>query len=399
MGAKINRQRLLENLYTQGKIGWEDGEGLQRTAYGENFYSARSWFCDKMRSAGLTVSIDPVGNLFGRLCGKTDKTILLGSHLDSVKNGGIYDGSLGIVTALETISSLKENNIPLEHSVEVAAFTAEEGEPLGGTYGSRAFAGLLPENYRSEEAEKFGITEQSVKKAKGELSRYAAFLELHIEQGPFLERNNINIGIPSGIVGITRLRVEIIGSANHAGTTPMSERKDAMRTTSFFLHNWFEWMNTQEDMVCNVGVLNIAPGHVSVIPSNVTFVLEVRSVDSRKIDLACSFARQLAKKLTECKIVISLTGSKPPVLLDSKLINIIKNCCEARGLSSAIMPSGASHDSSPIAHVIPTGMIFVPSHQGISHAKEEFTSEEDIVRGAELMYDVVRELDNTLEPV
>ena len=221
MNDIINPQRLLTDLYEQGKIGWVNGRGLTRKAYSETYMAARKWLKDKMNRAGLCTRIDCVGNLLGRLEGETEKTILIGSHLDSVENGGIYDGPLGIIAGLEIARGLKDHNIALNHSLEIIAFIGEEGEPLGGTFGSRTFAGLLPSDYRKDQLEALGITRNDIIVSKCVPSNYIAFLELHIEQGPVLERKGVAIGVPSGIVGIMRFDVTVDGEANHAGTTPM----------------------------------------------------------------------------------------------------------------------------------------------------------------------------------
>lgn len=397
MTAAINKERLLSDLFGQGKIGWHAGKGMQRAAYSEAYAEAREWFEGKMRAAGLKTRVDGVGNLFGRLEGRSRRTIMMGSHLDSVDNGGIYDGPLGVAAALEVIRSIKESGAAPEHSLEVGAFIGEEGEPLGGTFGSRAFAGLLPSGYRRETLDGFGVSEEAVTASKGNLANYAAFFELHIEQGPFLERRGLQIGVPFGIVGVTRLNITVKGETNHAGTTPMAERKDAMRAAADFIHSWFEWMDGRQNMVCNVGVLEALPGHVSVVPGEVRFVLELRSVDDSLVKAASVKALEMSKMLSPCSALVETLGAKPAVMLDERLVKMIKESAAKAGFSAALMPSGASHDSSPIAHVMPTGMIFVPSHNGVSHSKDEFTSEEDLLRGVELLKYVVCEADRRLE--
>lgn len=395
LAPAINERRLLGDIFAQGKFGWKDGLGLQRIAYSASYLEARTWLKDRMEKAGLETRVDGVGNLFGRLEGNSKKTILMGSHLDSVDNGGIYDGPLGIIAALEVLRAIKESGKVLKHSLEVVAFIGEEGEPLGGTFGSRAFAGLLPADYRCEQLAKFGVSEKTLIGSKGNLDNYAAFLELHIEQGPLLERQGIEIGVPLGIVGITRLAVSVQGVANHAGTTPMAERKDAMRTATELIHDWFQWMDGQADLVCNIGVLEVKPGHVSVVPEKVRFILELRSVYDANVDRACSKILTMAERSAPCCISVEKIGTKPAVILDERLVRMIQASAGKIGYSVAVMSSGASHDSSPIAHVMPAGMIFVPSHDGISHSRDEFSSDADIIRGAEVLKETVLLLDNS----
>lgn len=395
MAPAINANRLLSDLYAQGHIGWRDDEGMQRIAYSRAYFDARSWLRTRMEESGLQTRVDRVGNLFGRVEGRSGKTILIGSHLDSVNNGGIYDGAMGIIAALEVVRCLKESRQGEQNnSLEVAAFIGEEGEPLGGTFGSRAFAGLLPGDYRKNQLEAFGITEKDVVTSKCVSDNYIAFLELHIEQGPVLERQGMSIGVPSGIVGIMRLEVSVDGEANHAGTTPMRERKDALRSAVGLISKWFEWVDTQDTLVCNIGKLSIAPGHVSVVPQHVTFIIEIRSVDDNVLALAYKHVLELIRDVTPCTATVKKIDGKSPVLLNNTLIGTICQCAERRGLSYIIMPSGASHDSSPLAHVMPTAMLFVPSHNGISHSIEEFTEEKDIINGAQLLCDTVLALDN-----
>lgn len=394
----INKKRFLTDFYYLGQIGWVDGEGLQRVSYSKSYVEAREWLRTRMEKYGLNTRIDRIGNLFGRIEGKTASTILLGSHLDSVKNGGIYDGQLGIISALEALASIKENGIITNKSFEVVAFVAEEGEPLGGTFGSRTFAGLIPEGYKEDTLAALDITALDIKSSKGDIGKYIAFLELHIEQGPFLERKGLDIGIPSGIVGISRSEITIIGAANHAGTTPISERKDAMRIAADIIHKWFEWMDRQDNIVCNIGRISIIPGHVSVVPEKVTFLLELRSLDDNLVKYANNFFKEICDFYQDkpCSIKIKSLGCKPAVSLDPSLIELIKYTAQKMEMKTIIMPSGASHDSSPMANIMPTAMIFVPSHEGISHAKGEYTPDKNIVLGAELLLKSVLEMDRVL---
>ena len=210
---------------------------------------------------GMETRIDGVGNLFGRYDGKEKgaKSFLVGSHLDAVPGGGKYDGALGILAGIEVSRRIREERGPLRHPLEVVAFTAEEGGPLGGTFGSRAFTGLVSRDVPNDILSSFGLSHEVIEKSRGKKEDYLAYLELHIEQGPILWRRNIAIGIPTGIVGITRYKIDICGQANHAGTTPMEERRDAMRSASS-LARWFTGRATaagKNDFVCNVGVFSL----------------------------------------------------------------------------------------------------------------------------------------------
>lgn len=393
---EINSSRFLKELEEQGSIGWKIGQGLFREAYSKDYTKARSYVEEKMKQAGLKTRIDSVGNVFGRLEG-TDpnaKTILIGSHLDSVKAGGILDGAYGVMAGLEALRAIKESGILLVHSMELVGFTAEEGEPLGGTFGSRAFTGKMETLPTDQMLNKFNLTKEDIDCAKGNLGRYAAFLEVHIEQGPVLWRRNIPIGIPTAIVGITRYKGLIIGEANHAGTVPMNERKDAMYQTIILLNEWLNFMWAQDNIVCNVGYMNVEPGAITIIPGTVEFGIEIRSTDKEKTLMAVEKLKQIFSKAEICDAKLEFWTDKPAVHLDGNIINAIEEVSQELNINYFKMPSGASHDSSPLARVMPTGMIFVPSVKGISHNKEEFTENDDLITGLKVLTHTILKLDN-----
>ena len=383
----IDSSRFIKSMEELGKIGWQENTGLQRSAYSDFYYAARDWLDAKMRELGLETHVDRVGNLFGVLRGATDNIILSGSHLDSVTNGGIYDGSLGIIAALESVASLREAGYKPQNTFVVAAFIAEEGEPLGGTFGSRAFAGLIdPVSIDEVKLSHYGIDKEGIAASRGDLEKMKAYIELHIEQGPVLERSNIPIGVPTGIVGITRYDVSIYGVANHAGTTPMSERKDAVRIASDIIHEWYKWMDAHSGLVCNIGTMTVLPGHVSIVPDKVSFCLELRSLDESLIrEAASAFHAIVTSHLECCAADLKLMGSKPPVLLDNDIVETVGAACGESDIKYIKMPSGASHDASPIAHVMPCGMIFVQSRNGVSHSKDEYTSNAAMICGANIL--------------
>ncbi|MCF7935888.1 MAG: M20 family metallo-hydrolase [Synergistales bacterium] len=393
--TSINRERFLERLYRQGEIGWREGEGLFRAAYSGVYNEARDYIEKAMREAGLTTRTDAVGNLFGRLEGSDPESpaLLVGSHLDAVKAGGIYDGPLGIVAGIEALQCIGESGVAHRHPCEVVAFTAEEGGPLGGTFGSRVFAGQLPTSPAAEALDSCGLSPDDLNRAKADLSRYAAYLELHIEQGPVLWRKGIPIGIPTGIVGITRYRTTITGEQNHAGTTPMGERQDALYEAVELLHQWLSAMRERDDCVCNVGTFNLEPGFVSIVPGRVSFDLEVRSLDAAVTEETVEHFKRLAGELPHCTAETDRLVAKPPVHLDDRMQDAVETASRNCGYASLRMPSGASHDASPIAQVLPAGMVFVPSVGGVSHAREEHTEAEGLVHGAEVVLGSLLEMD------
>ncbi len=395
----INAERFLEDLKRQGQIGWKEGEGLYREGYTESYNKVRDFVKKKMEEAGLETRIDSVGNLFGRLEG-TDpnaKTILTGSHLDSVTAGGILDGALGVIAALEALRTIKESGKKLKHSLEAVGFIAEEGGPLGGTFGSRAFSGQVKSLPPQDALKAVGLTKEDIEAAKADPNKYGAYLELHVEQGPVLWRKGLSVGIPTAIVGITRYMCTVKGVSNHAGTTPMEERKDAMYDAAVIIHKWLEYMRNQKGVVCNVGYIEVEPGHPCIVPGEVKFSVEIRSDQEEKIKDAEDKLKQIISQVNDCNAVAELFIQKPPVKLSEKIIETIEEVSKDLEIEAPRMPSWASHDASPIAHVIPTGMIFVPSINGISHQKDEFTEDEDMVRGVNVLTNAIIKLDEILD--
>ena len=394
----VSGERFLADLEALGRIGWVEGEGMRRPAYSPSYDEARSFVEAKMKEAGLAVRVDGVGNLFGRLEGSDPSlpAIMSGSHLDAVPGGGKYDGPLGVMAALETARSVAERGIPLRHPFEVVGFTAEEGGEMGGTFGSRALAGLLEEPLPEEKLASIGLTPEMVRSSRANPSKIACYLELHIEQGPFLERRGISIGIPTGIVGISRYSVRLAGEANHAGTTPMKERRDAMREAAELLSEWFAWTDSRDDLVCNVGVFSLHPGAAAIVPDRAEFTLEIRSLKDSVMDEAAAVFRAFLGKRTRAAVSMEPLVWKGAADLSPMLQDAAEKACGEMGASCVRMPSGASHDANPMARITPTGMLFVPSMGGISHAKGEKTAPEDLVRGAEALARTVLEADRRL---
>lgn len=386
MAIKINAQRFLRELETQGKINWKDGYGLDQAGFSPQFYAARDYVRGLMEEAGLQTRIDSVGNLFGRLPGSDSQlpTIISGSHLDAVAGGGIYDGMLGVFTALEAARSLRENGVQLKHDFEVVAFNAEEGGPLGGTFGSRSFCGLVNDLPAAEAMAAAGIGEAEIKAVAVRPEGYLCFLETHIEQGPVLDRRGLPIGIPTGIVGITRLRCVIEGIANHAGTTPMTERLDAYRVMAEATARWIAQVAQTPDTVCNIAELQQEPGQIGVITGRMGFTAEIRAQEQDDIEQAALWLNDILHEYEGFRITVERVAWKPPVQLDLRLISLIEQAGAELGIPTLRMPSGASHDASPMSKIMPTCMIFVPSVKGISHNKDEYTAAEDLVRGAVL---------------
>lgn len=386
----INEKRFVETFHSLAAIGWTE-DGMDRPSYGENYARARDYLAQKMKDAGMSVRVDSVGSLYGRYEG-TDPgapAVLTGSHLDAVPNGGRYDGALGIVAGIEALQTIHETHGALKNPLEVVAFIAEEASKLGGTFGSRAVMGLAPLDQSEEALSWSGLTREDIANAKLDPAAYKAYLELHIEQGPVLERQNIAVGIPTGIVSIVRYKVTFRGEANHAGTTPMAERRDAMKAACRFVAKWYDWVEKRlavnDNFVCNVGVFSLTPNAPAVVPGEASMVVELRSL-SDEIDAEIAAAlKKLLEDFADFAPTAELVVSKPSVALHEPVISAVERAAAACGLSSRRMPSGASHDAAAMAHFMPTGMIFVPSVKGISHNKNEYTSDADMTHGVSVL--------------
>jgi hydantoinase/carbamoylase family amidase len=394
---KYNDQRFLKVFKELAEIGWT-GKGMERPSYGKNYFEARTYLENEMKKAGMSTRIDSVGNLYGHYEGTAPQagTIVAASHLDAVPNGGRYDGALGIVAGLEAMRSIHEEKGALKNPLEVLAFVAEEASLLGGTFGSRAITGLAPLKLSDEAARWSGLTVQNLVDARIDPKKYRAYLELHIEQGPVLERKKISIGIPTGIVSIVRYKVTLHGQANHAGTTPMSERHDAMRAAARLITNWYKWVDQRlaraNNFVCNIGVFGLTPNSPAVVPGEASFTLELRSLsDEIDAEITNAFKKQL-DGFAEFAPSMDSIVTKPSVSLYEEVISAAERAAAACQLSYQRMPSGASHDAAAMAHFMPTGMIFVPSADGVSHNMKEYTSDADMVNGLHVLGETVLEL-------
>ena len=398
----INSQRLQSTLEKLSEFGRNPEGGVTRLAYSDTELPGREYVIELMKQAGLVVRADPAGNLFGRRAGSENLAVLLfGSHIDSVVKGGNYDGDVGSLGAIEVINALKEGDVKTRHPLEVVVWMNEEGNHFGvSTMGSGIAAGLIgPEildrkdeqgltvadwlrRYRQDPAR---LTEARI--APGAL---AAYLELHIEQGPNLDEAKIPIGVVQGIVGLKRWRCVATGFANHAGTTPMDRRKDALAAASRDLLTVRDVVRAETGrQVGTVGYMKAEPGAVNVIPGRVEFPIELRDLDSAKIDRMWDQVQQKLKQIdkeenveTRCTEFDDVVSART----DPAMQAAIREAAKSLGLATMDLPSGAVHDAQQMAKLAPFGMIFVPSRDGISHSPKEFTSWQDVANGAEVLY-------------
>lgn len=389
----INIDRLKNNLLSLGKIGYEEGKGITRPAFSKEYEEGRDFVRNLMEKAGLFVYQDFVGNLFGKLEGKDkNKSILLGSHIDSVPNGGMFDGNLGVLAAIECLQTLKENNYDANFSIEAVAFIGEEGTEVGGTFGSRIFTGEFEaEKSDLDYLETVGINEEDILNAKRDSETLKCYLELHIEQGNVLNSENISIGVVEGIVGIAQYNAIVKGKANHAGTTPMNLRDDALVKASKVIVSINEIANKMgSPMVGTVGYIKAYPGAVNVIPGAVEFTIEIRDMDRKRVLTAMEMIKESCSSLDFEAESLSFEWE---VNLNKEIKKIIEESCKELNHSYKYMVSGAGHDANPVSKITPSGMIFIPSKDGISHSPDEWSNWSDVERGANVLLNTALKAD------
>lgn len=403
---RVNQDRLEQSIMDLAQFGIDEMGETHRVAFSEADLEARIWMVKQMEEAGLSVHIDFAGNIIGKRPGTEPdlKPIGFGSHIDAVPNGGNYDGCVGSMGALEVMRTLNENNIQTRHPLEMIVFSNEEG----GVMGSRALVGeLRPEALEVVNSTGYSMGE-GIQRIGGDTTRLQevvrpmnsmkAFLELHIEQGANLETAGLDIGIVEGIVGLQWWDVRVRGFANHAGTTPMDMRQDALLSAAKFILAVNEITNGIEGtQVGTVGRIKAMPGAPNVIPGEVVLSLEIRDLSEEKIQMLygkmVDAATQIGAAMGTEFSFHTLDATAQPATMDSAIKSQIEAVCKDLGYSFRYMPSGAGHDAQDMARITPTGMIFVPSRGGISHSPKEFTSAEDMAQGTNVLLQSILRLD------
>lgn len=386
---RINSERLKNNLLNLSKIGYEKGKGITRSAFTKEYEEASAFVMKLIEEAGLIAYRDSVGNIFGKLEGKEkNRSILLGSHIDSVPNGGMFDGNLGVLSAIECMQVLKENKYDANFSIEAVAFIGEEGTEIGGTFGSRVFTGELePTKSDFEYLKTVGITKEDIINAKRYPDSLKCYLELHIEQGNVLNSKNISIGVVKGIVGIAQYNARVEGKANHAGTTPMNLRDDALIKASKVIIVINDIVNKiGSPMVGTVGYIKAYPGAVNVIPGMVKFNIELRDMDRNKV---LNAMEMIKKSCIDLDLEVEELSFEWEVNLNEGIQNLIEESCKELNHSYKYMVSGAGHDANPLSKITPSGMIFIPSKDGISHSPLEWSDWDDVEKGANVLLNTV----------
>lgn len=400
MPLHVNPDRLRSDFETLSAFGALDGGGISRTTFSDAHLGARAWFLERARAAGLETRVDPAANHSAILPTRVPDapTLLLGSHLDSVRRAGRYDGALGVICALEVLRAVRDADLTLPVALEAIDFTDEEGT-LVGTLGSWALAGRLtadvleaPRGNREllvAELGRMGMTEHDLLSARRDPATLVGFLELHIEQGPVLEQADIDIGIVTGIVGSSSFRVVFEGEARHAGTTPMSGRRDAAVGAAAFVLGVRDVVTRDfPHCVATVGDIEIEPGSFNVVPGTARLRMECRSLDATELtalERALSERARAEAAAFRLDVTVERVGRWEPTPTDPRLRAALSGAAAALGLSTMELSSGAGHDAQALAPLTPTAMVFVPSVGGISHEPRERTSWDDCVNGANVL--------------
>ena len=410
--SPINAQRLrqrLEELSVHGRpAGGTFADGVSRVAFSDADVAGRTLVMRWMREAGLNPRIDAAGNILGKRAGTDSQleAVLFGSHIDSVPSGGNFDGDLGVLGSIEAIESLNASKATTRRPLEVVVWTNEEGVAFNnGLFGSRAAAGLLVDKEldqmwngtnQREALKKIGGDPDHIDSARRPRGSFHAYLELHIEQGGNLDREHLPVGVVEGIVGIDRYDVEIRGFANHAGTTPMPDRQDALVAAAELTVAVNQIVRHEPGrQVGTVGHIEVSPNAPNVIPGLVRLTVELRDLDIAKVGRLGKEIQDRARAIaTETKTTIEFhtASHHEPALADPKLQTAIEEASARLGLKTKRLPSGAGHDAQSMAHIGPMAMIFVPSVAGISHSPKELTHWEDCANGAAVLLETVKNL-------
>lgn len=404
----INKERLFNRLLDLGKIGNSESGGVTRHAFTADDRLAKDLVTFYMKEAGLSVREDAVGNLIGRREGRNPKApvVLTGSHIDTVFNGGIFDGALGIIGGIEVLQTLNEQGIETEHPIEIYAFNDEEGSRFSfSMFGSRGVIGDLKRK-DLEMKDRDGITVAEAMRVQGfdpdrigeairSKESLKAFIELHIEQGKVLESNNLSVGIVSGIVNELWLKCTVKGEAGHAGATPMDLRQDALVAAAEMIQVVERAAKKTATTVATVGKLNVHPGGINIIPGTVEFTIDLRDIsqevsDGVEAEIFKEFERIRQERGVEFKTEI--LQRIPPAPCSEEFQRAAQEACNKLGLSHFILPSGAGHDAMQMINVCPIGLIFIRSKDGISHNPAEWSAPEDCADGVNVLYHTLLDL-------
>lgn len=407
---KVNTPRIKTHIDELSAFTATPGKGVTRLTYSQEDKQAREYIKAKMSDYGLQVSEDGIGNIFGKLQAENNDapSVIVGSHFDSVPHGGAYDGTAGVVVGLEVAALFQEEQIKPTVPLEIIAMVEEEGTRFGGgLMGSRSMVGDITDEELDTVQDKDGISLRTAmeanklnpdvpRKRAGETIK--AFLEMHIEQGPILEDKNIPIGIVQSITGITQLEISVKGQAGHAGTTPMNQRADALLPASEIISKLPALASEiGKGMVITTGSLQVYPNGANVIPGEVVFTVDIRSDEEYDILQAIENVKELVYSFNRNKIDTKIEQKTyiPPKALNPSIRELLRTQSEKLQIPYDTINSGAGHDAMVLSDITDTGMVFIPSKNGLSHCPEEWSSAEDIAFSAAILFEASKTL--TLE--
>jgi allantoate deiminase len=404
---ELVQARIESHIDTLSTFTATPGKGTTRLTYSPEDLQARQYIKSKMEEYGLTVQEDGFGNIFGKLEGtlKGAPSVLIGSHFDSVPNGGSYDGPAGVVAGLEVAALFTENKLTPKYPLEVIALIEEEGARFGGgLMGSRGIVGLLDEEgfnrlkdkdgiYAIDAMKKIGLDPSLPKKRDPKTMK--AYLELHIEQGPILEEKDIPIGVVEAIVGLTQLEVTVKGQAGHAGTTPMDRRADALVTAAKMIAQFPDLAETEgEGTVVTTGSLSVFPNGANVIPDKTVFTVDIRSGKEENVLNVIQKVKDLAVSYSETGIEVTVEQLLyiQPKEMNKDIVSLLKRKSSELGIPKCSINSGAGHDAMVFSDFTNVGMLFIPSKDGLSHCPEEWSDSRHIANAVQVLYEAAKKL-------
>ncbi|MEG6586527.1 Zn-dependent hydrolase [Dendrosporobacter sp. 1207_IL3150] len=388
----------------------QDGHGVTRLAFSPDDIAAREYVVNLMRENGLTVRIDEIGNVIGRLEGTDPQAaaVVTGSHLDTVPQAGKFDGVVGVIGGIAALRELQSRG-PLTHPVEIIVFAGEESSRFGvATIGSRVMAGLNNIHSLRKLKDQNGISLSqllndqgfdinNISKAVRSNSDIKAFIELHIEQGAVLDQDSNKIGVVEAVAAPARCKIIVEGTAAHSGTTPMDDRQDALVSAAMIIVaiNEIALERSARGIVGTVGAMKVHPGAINVVPGLVEMWVDIRGVDHQSIVECLQEIKDAVSEITERQntaVSIEMLSSERPVSMDRDIIKLVSDICREKGIRYRRMNSGAGHDAMNIAKITKAGLIFIPCKNGISHNPDEFASAEDIQIGVEVLVETLYQL-------
>jgi allantoate deiminase len=411
MALQVNPERLRQNIEGIARFGRDPAGGWSRFVFTEEERKAREFVAGLLRQAGMSVRLDPAGNLFGRRKGAHPElpAVASGSHIDTVLNGGMFDGVAGTMAAIEAVQVIHENSITTQHPIEVVVFANEEGARFhNALWGSRAMLGIVQEEEclrckdpdgvtLAEAMRAHGFDPSKIQEARIEAQRFKAFIELHPEQSHVLESEGVSIGVVEGIAGTAWMKARLMGRTDHAGATPMHLRRDALAAAAAVVLEVERIARRASDSrtVATVGRLEVRPGGINIVPGEVEMSFDVRDANAQARDRACEAILEAARRTCaerNIRIEVDELGKVMPVRLAGEIAGLIEEECREQGVSCRRLVSGAGHDAQLMALLCPTGMIFVPSVGGVSHSPHEKTEWGDMASGAQVLLNVLLRL-------